>query len=127
MSNLPPPPSSPLPPSPTRASIFNTPASFLGGVGVEIFGMGWNLAMQEHIEDHLLSRAYSYDALGSFVAIPIGQVLYGPLGEAFGFERVMVASGLVYAVVVALVLCSRSVRTLPRAPFQPDEPKLQTT
>lgn len=96
-------------------------ASFLGGVGVEIFGMGWNLAMQEHIDDAMLSRAYSYDALGSFVAIPIGQVAYGPLGEAFGFERVMVASGIVYAVVVALVLCSRSVRALPRA-AQPSEP-----
>jgi MFS family permease len=102
-------------------------ASFLGGVGVEVFGMGWNLAMQEHIEDHMLSRAYSYDALGSFVAIPIGQIAYGPLGESFGYERVMVVSGVVYAVVVALVLCSRSVRTLHRAPLRPDEPVQATT
>ena len=35
------------------------------------------LAMQEHVEDRLRSRAYSYDALGSFVAIPVGQLLYG--------------------------------------------------
>ena len=102
-------------------------ASFLGGVGVEVFGMGWNLAMQEHIEDRMLSRAYSYDALGSFVAIPIGQVAYGPLGDTFGYARVMVVSGVVYAVVVALVLCSRSVRTLPRAPLAPDEPVPSTT
>ena len=94
-------------------------ASFLGGVGVEVFGMGWNLAMQEHIDDRMLSRAYSYDALGSFVAIPIGQVAYGPLGDHFGYGRVMVVSGIVYAVVVALVLCSRSVRTLPRAADEP--------
>jgi len=97
-------------------------ASFLGGVGVEVFGMGWNLAMQEHIDDRMLSRAYSYDALGSFVAIPIGQVAYGPLGDAYGYGRVMVVSGIGYAVVVALVLCSRSVRTLPRAPERPVEP-----
>ncbi len=48
--------------------------AFAAGVGIEVFGLGWNLAMQENIDERLLSRAYSYDALGSFVAIPIGQL-----------------------------------------------------
>jgi MFS family permease len=96
-------------------------AAFLAGAGTEIFGMGWNLAMQENIEDRLLSRAYSYDALGSFIAMPIGQLAFGPLAEAFGFEPVLIASGVAYFVVVGLVLCSRSVRTLQRAPAEPLE------
>ena len=50
-----------------------TESGILAPAGTEIFGMGWNLAMQENIEDGMLSRAYSYDALGSFVAMPIGQ------------------------------------------------------
>jgi MFS family permease len=83
--------------------------------------MGWNLAMQEHIEDRLLSRAYSYDALGSFVAMPVGQLAFGPLAEAFGFRPVLVASAVAYVLVVGLVLCSRSVRNLQRVPVpQPD-------
>ncbi|MBC2934141.1 MFS transporter [Nocardioides sp. zg-1228] len=94
-------------------------AAFVGGMGLEVFGMGWNLAMQENIDDHLLSRAYSYDMLGSFIAMPIGQLAWGPLGEVFGNDRVLVASGVAYAVICALVLCSRSVRTLPRAPVAP--------
>lgn len=94
--------------------------AFLAGVGTEVFGMGWNLAMQENIDDSMLSRAYSYDALGSFVAIPLGQIAYGPLALAFGFEEVLVVSALAYVAIVALVLCSRSVRTLPRAPVTPD-------
>ncbi len=44
-------------------------AMFVAGAGTEVFSIGWNLAMQENIEDQMLSRAYSYDALGSFVAI----------------------------------------------------------
>lgn len=100
--------------SPTLVGLVT--AAFLAGAGTEIFGMGWNLAMQENIDDRLLSRAYSYDALGSFVAIPIGQLAYGPLAEAFGFRPVLVASAVAYVAVVGLVLCSRSVRTLPRAP-----------
>ena len=89
---------------------------FLAGAGEESFSIGWNLAMQENIDDSVLSRAYSYDALGSFVAMPVGQLLYGPLGEAFGYRDVLVVSGIVYAVVCALTLCSRSVRDLQRRP-----------
>jgi MFS family permease len=89
-------------------------AAFLGGAGIEVFSMGWNLAMQEHIDDRMLSRAYSYDALGSFVAMPIGQLAWGPLGEMLGYSPVLIASGIAYAVICGLVLLSRSVRTLPR-------------
>lgn len=91
-------------------------AAFVGGMGIEVFSMGWALAMQENIDDDMLSRAYSYDMLGSFVAMPIGQLAWGPLGVAFGNERVLVASGIAYVAICGLVLCSRSVRDLPRAP-----------
>ena len=110
--------------SPTLVGLVTT--AFLAGAGTEVFGMGWNLAMQESIEDGMLSRAYSYDALGSFVAMPVGQLAYGPLALAFGFRPVLVASAVAYVAVVALVLCSRSVRTLPRAPVTP-EPAVTTT
>jgi MFS family permease len=94
----------------------------LGGLGIEVFGMGWNLAMQENIDEHLISRAYSYDMLGSFIAMPIGQLAWGPLGEVFGNDRVLVASGVAYVAICALVLCSRSVRDLPRQPRPVAEP-----
>ncbi len=89
-------------------------AAFVAGAGIEVFSMGWNLAMQEHIEDRMLSRAYSYDALGSFVAMPIGQLAWGPLGAAFGISRVLVMSGIAYFMICLLVLASRSVRDLQR-------------
>lgn len=89
-------------------------AFFIAGAGTEIFGIGWNVAMQENIEDSMLSRAYSYDSLGSFVAMPIGQIAYGPLGEAFGYRDVLVVSGIAYFAICLLTLLSRSVRDLPR-------------
>ncbi|WP_284704493.1 MFS transporter [Nocardioides bruguierae] len=94
-------------------------ATFVAGAGTELFGMGWNLAMQEHVPDEMLSRAYSYDALGSFVAMPIGQVVFGPLAVAFGFSGVLVTAGIAYAAICGLVLCSASVRNLRRAPTTP--------
>jgi MFS family permease len=93
-------------------------AAFIGGMGIEVFSLGWNLAMQENVDDDMLSRASSYDMLGSFIAMPIGQLAWGPLGLAFGNERVLVASGVAYVVICGLVLCSRSVRDLPRTPVE---------
>lgn len=90
-------------------------AAFVAGMGMELFGLGWNLAMQENIEESMLSRAYSYDALGSFVAMPIGQIVYGPLGDSFGYRNVLVVSGVLYGLVALATLSSRSVRELRRA------------
>jgi MFS family permease len=90
-------------------------AAFAAGLGVEVFSLGWNLAMQENIDERMLSRAYSYDALGSYVAIPIGQLTFGPLGEALGAQRVILVSGFVYVAIALITLMSRSVRRLERA------------
>jgi MFS family permease len=89
-------------------------AAVVAGAGMEVFSMGWNLAMQENIEEHQLSRAYSYDALGSFAAMPLGQMLFGPLGEVVGYGPVLAGAGVVWVLVCGLVLTSSSVRRLPR-------------
>ncbi len=88
--------------------------AFVAGAGVEVFNIGWSVSLQENVEEQVLSRVYSYDALGSLVAVPVGQVLFGPLGEAFGYRDVLVVSAVAYVGVVLLVLSSRSVRALRR-------------
>jgi MFS family permease len=100
-------------------------AAFIGGAGVEMFGIGWDTAMQEHIDEKMLSRAYSYDALGSYVAMPIGQLVYGPLGVAFGYRDVIVLSGIAYGGICLLTLASRSVRTLRRSSAREPVPTAQ--
>lgn len=93
--------------------------ALVAGAGIEVFNLGWNLAMQENIEERMLSRAYSYDALGSLIAMPVGQLAYGTLGGAFGFREVLVVSGIAYAAIALLTLASPSVRGLRRAPAVP--------
>ena len=96
-------------------------AAFVAGAGIEIFGLGWELAMQEHVPPDMLSRVYSYDMLGSFIAIPVGQLAFGPLGAAFGLQSMILVAGVAYFVISLLTLTSRSVRTMRRAPVSPVE------
>jgi MFS family permease len=89
-------------------------AAVLAGMGIELFGLAWNLAMQEHVPEEMLSRAYSYDMLGSFVAMPVGPIVVGPLAAAYGVQHVLLVGGVVYLVVSLAALLSREVRDLPR-------------
>jgi len=91
-----------------------TLCALVAGAGTEVFSLGWNLAMQENVPREVLSRAYSYDALGSFIAMPVGQLLFGPLGEHFGIGRVIVIAGVAYLAIALLTLSSSSVRGLSR-------------
>jgi len=82
---------------------------------VQTFSLGWHLAMQENIPDEMLPRAYSYDQLGSFAAIPVGQLAVGPLAEVYGVGQVILVAGVAYIVICLATLLSRAVRDLPRA------------
>ena len=94
--------------------------AFLAGAGGEVFGIGWQTALHEHIPGEVLSRVASYDALGSFVAIPIGQILAGPLAELWGTRDVVVAGAAIYIAVGLATLLSRSVRNLGRVIDEPE-------
>ncbi len=95
---------------------------FIGGVGVEQFGIAWETTMQSNFEPHMLARVYSYDMLGSFIAMPIGQLLIGPASAAFGARHAMFGVGILMLLAVVGMLSSRSVRQL-RHVVKPDEPE----
>jgi MFS family permease len=87
-------------------------ASFVAGLGMEVFGVGWSTALHEHIPEQILSRVSSYDMLGSFVAIPVGMLLYGWLVTVFDAGSVLLVSFAVYVTLAVGSLLSGSVRNL---------------
>ncbi|WP_232677651.1 MFS transporter [Nocardioides sp. R-C-SC26] len=95
-------------------------AAFVAGAGTEVFGMAWNLAMAENVPEDMLSRAYSYDMLGSFVAMPVGQLVFGALAAGLGFAEVMTTAGVAYVLIALAVLASPQVRRLPRVVAAPE-------
>ena len=87
-------------------------AGFVAGVGLEQFGVGWETTMQEHVPADRLARVYSYDMLGSFLAMPVGQVLAGPAAQAFGVRTALIGAAVLMALAVVFMLGSRDVRHL---------------
>ena len=104
--------------SPTVAVLL--PAAFVTGFAMEQFAIAWDTSIQEHIPPDKLARVYSYDALGSFAAIPFGQVAAGPLAEAFGVRTALLGAAAVSTLAVIGMLASRSVRTLEHHPVRVD-------
>jgi MFS family permease len=100
-------------------------AAFLAGVGFEQFGIAWETTMQEHIPVDKLARVYSYDMVGSFVAIPVGEIVAGPVAQAVGVKPTLIGSAVLILVAVAGMLSSRDVRhlrhRLPEAEKRPME------
>ena len=76
-------------------------------------------SMQEHIPSDRLARVYSYDMIGSFVAMPVGEIVAGPVSRAAGLSPTLIGAGVLMTLAVVFMLSSRSVRTLPHKLAQP--------
>jgi MFS family permease len=87
---------------------------FAVGVGWEWFGIGWETALGQHIPLDKLSRVSSYDALGSFVAIPVGQLSVGYVAAAAGVRTVELVGAALLGVLVLAMLAVPSVWRLDR-------------
>jgi len=64
-------------------------AAFLGGFGIAVHLTLWFTVFQQQIPERAQSRVASYDTLGSFVLIPVGTALVGPVAAAIGITETL--------------------------------------
>jgi MFS family permease len=99
------------------------PAMFLTGVAMEQFTIAWDVSLQENVPGDRLARVYSYDMIGSMVAVPIGQLAVGPVADAAGTTATLVGCAALIVVVTCAALTNRQVRELRRrTPSEVGEP-----
>jgi MFS family permease len=89
-------------------------AAAVAGIGIEIFGILWDTTMQQEIPQEKLSRVYSYDALGSFVLIPLGLAVAGPAAQLLGTRPTILLAASISLAATLAVLLVRDVRTISR-------------
>ncbi len=92
-------------------------AALVAGIGIELFSVFWDTALQTHVPNDVLSRVSAWDAIGSLVLIPAAYAVIGPLAGTIGTEATLwLCSGIVVVAITAQLL-SREVRELPRRPL----------
>jgi len=64
-------------------------ASFGGGLGIAVHLTLWFTVFQQQVPERAQSRVSSYDALGSFVLMPIGMAIVGPVSDAIGITETL--------------------------------------
>lgn len=97
--------------------------AIIGYAGLSFFSVAWETAIQDHVPHRVLARVASWDTLTSFLAMPLGSALAGPLSGAFGINRVLVACAVVLFGSSLLPLLVRGSRVLTR---QTVEVKVET-
>jgi MFS family permease len=84
-------------------------AAAVGGIGFDLFAITWETVMQEQIPADTLSRVFSYDMLGSMLAVPAGQVVIGAAAGAFSPRPVVLAAAALYVATAMLALFTPAV------------------
>jgi hypothetical protein len=86
--------------------------AFVTGIGLSIHLALWFTTFQRLVPPEHLSRVSSYDALGSFVLIPVGSALAGPVASWVGIYPTLVGSGLISLACIFIVIAQPSVRAI---------------
>ncbi len=96
--------------SPTLTPLLLT--AFLGGVGFGYFDVTWNTNLQSNIAGEHLARVYSFDMMGSVLAVPVGQVAIGPISNAVGRTTTLVSAAALTVTACTASFLLPSIRRL---------------
>jgi MFS family permease len=96
--------------------------SVLCGCGLAIHIALWSTVFQQNVPEESISRVSSYDSFGSFVLLPLGAALAGPVAAVFGVQQTLLAAALVIAITQAIVYAQPSVHAIRAREEEPTEP-----
>ncbi|WP_433829186.1 MFS transporter [Actinoplanes sp. CA-015351] len=88
----------------------------IGYAGLIFFDVAWETAIQDNVPHQMLGRVASWDYVTSFLAMPIGNALAGPMSERFGTDRVLTCCAAVLFLAAASQLLIPGARNLTRPP-----------
>ncbi|GAB2590844.1 MFS transporter [Paractinoplanes abujensis] len=96
--------------------------AIIGYAGLIFFDVAWETAIQDNVPQRMLGRVSSWDYLTSFLAMPLGNVLAGPLSARYGTDKVLTACAAVLFCSAAVQLLVPGTRSLTRTQPEPANP-----
>jgi MFS family permease len=89
--------------------------AFACGIGLSVHLALWFTVFQQQVPQEARSRVSSYDALGSFVLMPLGSALAGPVAALIGISATLFAVSAIMTACQIVVIGHPSIRAI-RAP-----------
>ena len=86
----------------------------LAGVAVAIGFAQWETTLGRLIPPHALSRVTSLDWFTTVGLMPLGYAVAGPVAEALGLHRTMIAAALLTGAAFVVAAATRAVRAVPQ-------------
>jgi len=86
----------------------------VAGAGIAIHLALWFTVFQQHVPEAARSRVSSYDALGSFVLVPLGSAVAGPVAALVGTRATLLGTFAIEAACLALTIAQPSVWAIRR-------------
>jgi MFS family permease len=87
-------------------------AAAVAGAGSTISTITWDTSLQLTVPRDMLSRVCAFDDFGSYMAIPIGEILAVPIAKTFGYHTVAMVGGIIFTIVALVPLFNRLVRQM---------------
>jgi MFS family permease len=88
----------------------------VAGFGIAIHLALWFTVFQQHVPKEALSRVSSYDALGSFVLMPLGSAVAGPVAAAIGNSATLLGTFGIEVACFVVIIAQPSVWAIGREP-----------
>jgi MFS family permease len=89
-----------------------TASAFVAAMAMNFGTAFWFTALQEHVPPEARSRVSSYDWLGSWLFLPLGYLMIGPIAETIGYDTTLLLA-VAWTVLSSLaILGIPSVRNL---------------
>ncbi|HVW89412.1 MAG TPA: MFS transporter [Gaiellaceae bacterium] len=88
----------------------------LNGIGLALHLALWFTVFQREVPERARARISSFDALGSFVLVPIGTAVVGPIAGVIGIKATLLAAGATMIGTKAAIVSRRSVWAIRRDP-----------
>ncbi|MEV0269576.1 MFS transporter [Hamadaea sp. NPDC050747] len=83
--------------------------ALLGGIGAQYLMINWETALQTRVPTAALSRVSSYDLFGSYLAIPIAQIMAGFLIAQVAVRPLLIGCAVAFVAVVVVSLTRPAV------------------
>ncbi len=87
-------------------------AAMVAGIGSTVSTIAWDTSLQQGVPKEKLSRVLAFDEFGSYVVIPLGEILAVPVADRFGLHTVETWAGLIFIVAALVPLSLALVRQM---------------